>query len=479
MAEGSRPLSARAGFALADADLIVRSSTLVLPGEVATAYDLAIIDGRIVAIGPGLPMTGATEIEATGLHVFPGGIDPHVHFNEPGRADWEGIATGSRALAAGGFTTYVDMPLNNVPVTIDEEAFDCKLQAASGSSLVDFAFWGGLVPGNLNHLEGLVHRGVLGFKAFMCDSGIPEFPAADDVTLYEGMRRCAELGAMVLVHAESSAIVGELGKRAVAEGRLTPRDFAASRPAIAELEAIARVLFFAGETGCAVHIVHVSTARGVRLVEKARAEGVDVSCETCPHYLLLTEDDAEAIGPPAKCAPPLRSMADREGLWDLVREGTLTIVASDHSPSPPELTQDEDFFRAWGGISGCQTTLQLILAHGHARRGIGLIAVAGLTSTNAARRFHLPRKGSIEVGRDADLALFDMSQEWTLEREQLQYRHKQAPYIGLSVRGKLNRTLLRGRSVVVEGRIVAPPGGQLLTPERDLGSGVPRLGPGS
>jgi len=448
---------------MADADLILRNGTVVLPKEVASAYDVAVIDGRIAAIGPHLQITADTEIDAGGLHVFPGGVDPHVHFNEPGRTDWEGIATGSQSLARGGFTTYVDMPLNSSPVTVDEEAFELKLRAANASSLVDFGVWGGLVPGKLGHVEALVRRGVLGFKAFMCDSGVAEFPAADDVTLWEGMRRCADVGSPVLVHAENGALVSELGRRMIAAGRVGPRDFAASRPVIAELEAISRVLFFAGETGCAVHVVHVSTARGVQLVEHARANGLDVSCETCPHYLLLSEADFDEMGAVAKCAPPLRSASDRDALWELIGQGRLRIVASDHSPCPPELKQGSNFFVVWGGISGCQTTLQLLLAHGHERLGLGLPTVAGLTGANAARRFRLDGKGPIEVGNDADLVLLDLSQEWRLSAGELRYRHPQSPFVGWPVRGRVRRTLLRGRTVVADGQVVSQPAGRLVT----------------
>lgn len=443
------------------ADLVIRNGTLVRSGAEPEALDAAITDGRIAAVGAGLDLDGAAEIDAAGLHVFPGGVDPHVHFNEPGRAEWEGFATGTEALAVGGFTTFVDMPLNSLPVTVDADAFARKLRAANGAARVDFGLWGGLVPGRLRGIEELVRLGAVGFKAFLCDSGIAEFPAADDLTLVEGMRRCAALGAIVLVHAESSAMVSELARRSLAAGRIAARDFAAARPVVAELEAIARALFLAGETGCALHVVHVSTARGVRLVERARADGVDASCETCPHYLLLDEDDLEELGAVAKCAPPLRPPAEREALWELVARGQPDIVASDHSPCPPELKRG-DLFRAWGGISGCQTTLQLLLAHGHARRGLALDAIAGLTATNAARRFRLASKGAVEVGRDADLALIDIAQEWPLDAAELRYRHRQTPYLGRPVRGRVARTLLRGRTIVEDGRIVSEPFGRLV-----------------
>lgn len=443
---------------MADADLVVRGGTVIHP-ERLTPADVAIVDGRVAAVGADLARTGTEEIDATGMHVFPGGFDPHVHFNEPGRTDWEGIASGSAALAAGGFTAFADMPLNSSPVTTDAAAFDAKRAAAEASSHVDFALWAGLVPGNAGELRDLSRRGALGFKAFLCDSGLPEFPAADDLTLCEGMRRCAELGAIVLVHAESATIVGELARRATAAGRRTARDFVDSRPPLAELEAINRALFFAAETGCALHVVHVSTPRGVELVERARAAGVDATCETCPHYLTLTAGDAETLGPVAKCAPPLRTAGDRDGLWALIERGTLGIIASDHSPCPPELKAGDDHFGAWGGISGCQSTRGLLLAH-----GLAPSTVAAVTATNAARRFRLARKGSIEVGADADLAIVDLGHAWELGASELLYRHRVSPFVGRRHAGRVVRTIVRGTTVLRNGHPSGPPAGRMLTP---------------
>jgi allantoinase len=447
-----------------DLELAVRGGTAVLP-DGAARLDVGVADGRIVALAPEL--TGAAEeLDATGLHVLPGGVDPHVHFDEPGRTNWEGVASGTRALAAGGFTTYVDMPLNNVPVTVDAASFDAKLAAVSASSLVDFGLWGGLVPGNLDRLEELHERGACGFKAFMCHSGIDEFPGVDDLTLVEGMQRIAELGGVLLLHAENAAIVGGLGARFRDEGRLTPRDFAASRPPAAELEAIARAILFAGETGCAIHIVHVSTARGVTLVAEAAARGVDVTCETCPHYLLFTEDELDAIGLPLKSAPPVRSPADRDGLWRLVAAGDLAMVTSDHSPGAPELKRG-DFFAAWGGISGCQSTLQLLLEAGHTVRGIPLETVAALTAGAAAARFGLAGKGELAPGYDADLAVVDLGWAGSVELDDLHYRHRMSAYAGQPIRGRIVRTVLRGRTVYADGDFDPEPRGRLLIPGRN------------
>ncbi len=460
------PTSATGGRPVADADLVVRGGTVVRARAEPAVCDVAVGDDRIVALGADLDVAGSVEMDAAGLHVLPGGVDPHVHCNEPGRTGWEGFATATAAMAAGGCTAFADMPLNSLPVTVDPDSFDRKLEAASESALIDFGLWGGLVPGGLDHLEALARRGALGFKAFLCDSGLAEFPAADDLTLWQGMHVCAQLGAIVLVHAESAPIVEELARRSRAAGRVGPADFAAARPVEAELEAISRAIFFAGETGCALHVVHVSSARGVGLVERARAGGVDVSCETCPHYLVLTAEDVEELGAVAKCAPPVRPAGEGDALWELVRTGVLPIVASDHSPCPPALKRGRDFFDAWGGIAGCQTTRQLLLARRPGGLDLSPGTVAAVTATNAAARFGLAGKGAVEVGKDADLALVDLSREWALTAAELRYRHPQSPFVGRTVRGRVVRTLLRGRTVFEEGRVVSGARGRLLTPAR-------------
>jgi allantoinase len=446
-------------------DTLIRNGTVVTTDGTIQA-DIGIVEGRLVAVAPGLEGDAQEEIDAAGLHIFPGVIDAHVHFNEPGRAEWEGIATGTAALAAGGTTSFFDMPLNAHPPTIDAESFDLKLEAMRAAALVDFGLWGGLVPGNLDRLDELAERGVIGYKAFMSNSGIDDFQAVDDLTLYEGMARAAKLGRIVAVHAENDNITGALARRAQVEGRVSARDYLDSRPVIAELEAIERAILFAGETGCPLHIVHVSTGRGVALVAEARARGVDVTCETCPHYLTLTDEDVVRLGAVAKCAPPIRSRQEQDALWQHILDGTLPMVVSDHSPAPASMKQDVNFFRVWGGISGCQSLLQLLLTDGYEQRQVPLSLIASLTAANTAQRFGLlSRKGQFAPGADADLALIDLRQQEVLEAEKLFYRHRHSPYIGKRMRGRVVRTMVRGQTVFREGKIISGPIGQLLKPE--------------
>lgn len=434
-------------------NLVLRGGAVVTPERTVTA-DVGIEDGRIAAIAPGIP-GGRQEIDARGLTVFPGLIDIHVHFNEPGRAEWEGAASGSRALAAGGGTLFFDMPLNSSPCTVGPAEFDLKRAALERSSITDFALWGGIIPGNCDALAALAERGVIGFKAFMADSGLPEFPRSDDLTLYEGMREAARLGLPVAVHAESEELIRSLTARATAAGRTGVCDYLQSRPVLAEVEAIQRAALLAAEAGAKLHIVHVSSGRGVAAALQARARGVDISIETCPHYLFFTEEDCERIGAIAKCAPPLRAKQEHEGLWAALLRGEINGVASDHSPAPPEMKSDADFFRVWGGIAGGQSTLGVLLTVGHHQRGLPLTRMAELIASWPAQRFHLRNKGGIVVGNDADLTLVDLPAEYTLQESSLFQRHRLSPYISHNFCGKVRQTLLRGRPIFVDGKIVA------------------------
>jgi allantoinase len=421
------------------------------------AQDIAIEDGTITAIGPELP-GAAEEIDARGLHVFPGLIDVHLHFNEPGRTEWEGAATGSRALAAGGGALFFDMPLNSTPCTVDAEAFDQKCAALAESSITDFGIWGGLIPGNVSEMAELADRGVVGFKAFLCDSGLPEFPRADDLTLFEGLREAARLGLPVAVHAESQ----ELTQRVV-QGKSSVKSFLASRPVLAELEAIQRATLFAREAGAKLHIVHVSSGRGVALAAEARARGADVSIETCPHYLFFTEDDVERLGAVAKCAPPLRDAVEQNALWQQLLAGVVDIVASDHSPAPPDM-KSGDFGKAWGGIAGVQSTLAVLLDRGYHCRQLSLERISSLGAAEPARRFNIQAKGRIAIGMDADLALVDISRSFQLRPENMMQRHALSPYLGSTFRGCVVRTIRRGETIFEFGEIVAQTTGKFVRP---------------
>ncbi|HEY7982795.1 MAG TPA: allantoinase AllB [Ktedonobacterales bacterium] len=441
-------------------DVLVRGGTVVRQRGSGTA-DIAIAGERIAAIGPDLEGTATEEIDARGLWVFPGAVDAHVHFNEPGRAEWEGFATGTAALAAGGTTTFCDMPLNASPPTLDGASFDLKRQAAEGQARVDFGLWGGLVPGNLEKLGELAERGVVGLKAFMTSSGIDDFPMADDTTLRRGMARAAELELLVAVHAEDDATISDLTARfREREGFSSIVNFLASRPVEAEVRAIRQAIAIATSTGCRLHIVHVSSREGIDWVAQARGRYVDVSCETCPHYLILTADDVERLGAVAKCAPPLRSNIDMGQMWSALAGGMVPMVASDHSPAPPGMKTGADFFAIWGGISGCQSTRQLLLA----REGLDLQLIAALTSMNVARRFRLKGKGDITSGFDADLWIVDLDHEDVVRSKDLLYRNPFSPHEGQPIRGRTVRTIVRGKTVFAEGQVQPGSAGSLVTP---------------
>jgi allantoinase len=447
-------------------DLLVRGATLVLPAGLARA-DLAADGGRIVGIGPDLDLRARETIDAAGLHVMAGIIDSHVHFNEPGRTEWEGLASGSASLAAGGGTAFFDMPLNSLPPVTDAASLEEKRAAAARASRTDFGIWGGLVPGNVGHLEAMRDAGAIGFKSFMCDSGVEEFQRADPGTLRAGMKRAAALGMLVAVHAEDEDLARERTAQAHARGT-DVRTWLTSRPVELELRAIRMAVDIAGETGCSLHIVHVSSPEGVALAREARRAGVDVSVETCPHYLLLNEEDVGARGAPAKCFPPLRPEALRLGLWGALDSGGIDTIGSDHSPAPPDMKRSADFFMNWGGISGCQHGFGLLISEAVSRRPLdaALTQLSALLSANVARRFRVDRtKGRLAVGLDADLALIEIGPEHALSNSDLLYRHRQGPYDGRTSRARVVRTVVRGRTVFSQGRIApGSPTGHFIRP---------------
>ncbi|HEX4951934.1 MAG TPA: allantoinase AllB [Thermoanaerobaculia bacterium] len=454
-------------------DLLIRGGEMVTPAGILPA-DVGIAEGRIAAIAPQLAEPAREVIDARGLHVFPGIVDAHVHFNEPGRADWEGLASGSAALAAAGGTCFFDMPLNSLPPVLDAASFEIKRAAAEHSSRLDFALWGGLTLGNLDHLGELAAAGAVGFKAFLCASGVPEFPAVTDAaTLREGMKRAAALGLPVAVHAEDDALTRRLTEVARTRGETSARSWLATRPIEAELAAIRLAAELAGETGCALHVVHVSSPEGLAAIAGARGLGVDVTAETCPHYLLLDEEEVLRQGAPAKCAPPLRDEGRRRELWQALEAGAVDTIGSDHSPAPPAMKTASDFFEVWGGISGCQHGFPLLISESleRAPAAEALLRLASLLAASPARRFRLDgRKGRLAVGHDADLSLLDLGDEHVLANAELLYRHCQGPYEGRRCRVRVRRTLARGRTVFARGSTADPtathaPWGRFLRPE--------------
>jgi allantoinase len=449
---------------VADFDFILRNGAVVLEDRVER-MDVAIAEGIIAALAPNLASAGREELDSTEWHVFPGVIDSHVHFNEPGRTNWEGLATGSRAVAAGGGTCFFDMPLNSTPPVLGTEEFRAKRAAAEAQSVTDYAFWGGLTPLNLDRLAELHEAGAIGLKAFMSDSGIADFPRADAATLRAGMKIAAALRMLVAVHAESEQITTALAAERRGAGRTTARDYLDSRPVAAELEAIRMACEIAGETGCDLHVVHVSSAEGVELVAAQRAAGVNVTCETCPHYLTLCEDDVLELGAIAKCAPPVRSAAERDRLINSVLHSDVNTVGSDHSPTRPELKKRDDFFMVWGGIAGAQHLLALMLDLWMQRADSDWPLLARLLSTNVAHRFRLPRTlGRIAVGAEANLALVDLAATEEVAVEHLHYRHRSTPYAGRKLRGKIVRTILRGKTIARDGQATDTPAGRLVVP---------------
>jgi allantoinase len=447
--------------------LVVRGRRIVLDGAERPA-SLIIVDGRIAEIRDGrdMPSGDAGEVvDAGDLVVSPGLVDSHVHINEPGRTDWEGFDTATRAAAAGGVTTLIDMPLNSVPATTNVVAFEEKRRAARGQCHVDVGFWGGAVPGNVaasepgsrNVLESLVEAGVRGFKCFLVPSGVDEFRHVNEQELRLALPVLARRDVPLLVHAELP-------------DRLTPnagqpasyRDYMATRPAVAEVDAIRLVARLAGETGAHVHIVHVSSAGGVDAVGEARSGGVRITAETCPHYLTFSSSDVPDGATEYKCAPPIRDGDHREALWRGLGSGTLGMVATDHSPAPPAMKCRGDFVRAWGGIASIELGLAAVWTEARLR-GFRVTDIARwMSEAPAALAGLAERKGRIARGYDADLVVWDPDQEYTVDLSRLQQRHKVTPYAGRRLRGAVHTTFVRGQRVWERGRLVLPATGVLL-----------------
>ena len=425
---------------MTEADLVVHAARAVLPdGE--RAATVAVRNGVIADVLPLDPSLTGMEVVELGDDVvlLPGLVDTHVHVNEPGRTEWEGFATATRAAATGGVTTIVDMPLNSLPPTLDPPALAVKRAAADGKCLVDVGFWGGAVPGNLGRLRPLLDAGVIGVKCFLPDSGVEEFPALSGDGLLLAAKEVAAADGLLLVHAEDPDVL----ESAPAPTGPSYDGFLASRPAAAEDTAIGRVIDAARRTGARVHVVHLSSASALPAIAAAKDDGVRLTVETCPHYLVLRAEDVPDGATAYKCCPPVRDDANRDALWAGLAERTIDLVVSDHSPCTPDLKRlgDGDFGAAWGGIASLQVALAAVWSGARAR-GIGLDRVVRWMAEAPARLAGLPRKGAIAVGKDADLVAFAPEERWTVG--QLEHRNPVTPYAGRELHGVVRRTWLRG-----------------------------------
>jgi len=428
--------------------------------------DAAVVlrEGRIAAVVEPGDAAARGALDLGDLVLMPGLVDTHVHVDEPGRAEWEGFDTATRAAAAGGVTTLVDMPLNSIPATTSVAALRAKREAAAGKLRVDCGFWGGIVPGNAGEIEGLAAAGVCGFKCFLVPSGVDEFPAVGEADLYQALPILARLGLPLLAHAELPAPIAAAAASARAGDPRRHATWLASRPRAAENEAVRLLIALCAEFRGAVHVVHLASSDALPELRAARDAFLPITVETCPHYLSF---DAEAIADGAtafKCAPPIREAANRERLWEALAEGDIDLVASDHSPCPPAMkaSGNGDFLAAWGGIASLELSLAATWTGARAR-GLGAEDLARWMCAHPARLAGLEaRKGRIAEGCDADLVAWDPDAEWIVDANRLHQRHPLTPYAGRRLRGAVRMTVLRGRVVCEDGRVTGEPRGELL-----------------
>jgi allantoinase len=443
---------------MSNLDLIIRGRTVVSADAIGPA-SIHIRDEQIVAVREFDEVVDNCEIVEAGddTVVMPGLVDTHVHINSPGRTEWEGFPSATRAAAAGGVTTVIDMPLNSIPATTTLTSLQTKLEDARDHCFVDVGFWGGVVPGNTAELAPMFAAGVVGFKCFLVPSGVDEFQHVTEADLREAMPELSRLGAMLIVHAELPGPMRTTDKTDY-EG------FLGSRPHEAEDEAIALMIRLSREFGTRVHIVHLSSADALPLLRAAQDEGVKITAETCPHYLHLAAETIPAGATEFKCCPPIREHENRERLWQGLAAGTIEMIVSDHSPCPAsmKLRETGDFMAAWGGIASLQLRLPVVWTEAR-RRGFSLREMANWLCANPARQVALEtRKGALAAGGDADVVIWNPDREFVVNAARLEHRHKITPYESETLTGVVEKTFLRGRKIYDEGVRVASPVGHLL-----------------
>ncbi len=448
---------------MAVTNLIVRGKQVVLPDSVGPAA-IHVAGGIITAVTDYETVPSGCELVQADDEsvVMPGLVDTHVHVNEPGRTHWEGFATATRAAAAGGTTTLVDMPLNSIPPTTTAAGLEEKVNAASEQCYVDVAFWGGVVPGNTHELASMSAAGVVGFKCFLVHSGVDEFPNVTEADLRAAMPVLSKLDAVLIVHAEvPGPIEASISNQQAATSYQT---FLRSRPRAAENEAVEMMIRLSREFKTRVHIVHHSSADALPSLRKAKQEGIKVTAETCPHYLVIAAEDIPEGATEFKCCPPIRERENCEQLWSAVQDKTIDMIVSDHSPCPPEmkLRDTGDFLAAWGGISSLQLRLPLIWTEAR-RRGFSLSDLGRWLCSAPAKLVGLQdRKGALAAGYDADLIIWNPNQQFRVEGKKLHHRHKLTPYEGKLLEGVVERTLLRGRQIHMDGETGGRPLGTLI-----------------
>jgi len=447
------------------ADLVVRDGTLVTPAGQMRA-GLAVADGVIVALGLEDTLPDAEEtVSAAGCHVLPGVIDSHVHFREPGDEHKEDWASGTTAAAFGGVTTVLDMP-NTRPATATSEALALKRARAAAKAHVDYGIFGLIAQDNLEALPGLAAGGVVGFKCYMGET-VGKIPAPDDGVMLAAFASAAALGLRVAVHAENDGIMQYGIRRLQAAGRRDPLAHVESRPEICAIEAVSRAVAFAEWTRARLHVCHESCGDVLPLLRAARGRGVDVTVETCPHYLLLTDEDMHRLGPVLRMNPPVRSAAHREALWAGLADGAIDLLATDHSPHTVEEKTRADIWEAISGFPGVETAVPLMLTE-VVRGRLSLERYVELASTSPARAWGLyPQKGALQVGSDGDMTIVDLGRRSVVRAEHLHSKAKITPFEGLTVQGLPVCTVVRGRVVVRDGKLLGPPGwGRAVSPDR-------------